>query len=111
MLYLASYDIAEQDADEYQQLWDYSDSLGSAKLLYSQYAVPFTGTALELATKIQAHLKKADRLLVCEIFNSNTATSWINLKITTAAFGAMLVKYARTLKVTDRPQLNILLRC
>ena len=34
MLYLASYDIAEQDADEYQGLWDYFDSLGSAKLLY-----------------------------------------------------------------------------
>ncbi len=98
MLYLASYDIAEQDADEYQKLWDYFDSIGSAKLLYSQYAVPFTGTALELATKIQAYLKKADRLLVCELFNSTPTAACTNLKITTAVFGEMLVKHARTLK-------------
>lgn len=97
MLYLASYDIAEQDADEYQELWDYFDSLGSAKLLYSQYAVPFGGTALELATKIQAHLKKADRLLVCELFNTVSTCAWVNLKITNAAFTELLKKHARVL--------------
>ena len=58
MLYLASYDIAEQDADEYQQLWDYSDSLGSAKLLYSQYAVPFTETRLSLLPRFKPISKR-----------------------------------------------------
>jgi hypothetical protein len=97
-LYLASYDIAEQDRDEYQALWAYFDSLGSIKVLFSQYAVPFSGTALELATKVQPHLKKPDRLLVCELFNGPTASAWINLRVTDDAFRALLTKHARTLK-------------
>ena len=74
-LYLASYDITEKDRDEYQELWDYFDSLGGVKILYSQYAVPFAGRALELAEKIRRyHLKSGDRLLVCELFDGPGGT-------------------------------------
>ena len=97
-LYLASYDIAEQDRDEYKALWAYFDTVGAVKVLFSQYAVPFSGTALELATKIQPHLKKPDRLLVCELFNSPTTSAWINLRVTDDVFKALLAKHARTLK-------------
>ncbi len=96
-LYLASYDIAEKNHDEYEELWDDLDSLGSVKILYSEYAVPFSGTALELANKINPHLKKGDRLLVCELFDGPQA-AWVSLKITDAAYSKLLTDYARTLK-------------
>jgi hypothetical protein len=96
-LYLASYDVAEKNHDEYQELWDYLDSLGSVKILYSEYAVPFSGTALELANEINPHLKKGDRLLVCELFDG-TQSAWVSLKVTSAVFSKLLTDYARTLK-------------
>jgi hypothetical protein len=68
-VYLVSYDIAERNREEYQALWDYFDSLQSLKVLYSEYAVPFATTALDLANKIHPHLKKGDHLLVSELFN------------------------------------------
>jgi hypothetical protein len=97
-LYLISYDVNEKNREEYQELWDYLDSLKSRKLLYSEYAVPFTGTALELANKITPHLKQADRLLVCELFNGASTCACKNLMISTADFSALLTKYARRLK-------------
>jgi hypothetical protein len=95
-LYLASYDIEEQHRDEYQELWDYFDTLGAVKVLYSEYAVPFNGKAIDLANKINAHLRSGDRLLVCELFNGDTC-AWVNLKITTEEFRKLLTRYARTL--------------
>jgi len=97
-LYLASYDIPEKDRDEYQKLWDYFDSLGASKILFSEYAVPFDGTALDLANKINAHLRSGDRLFVCELFNGEGTCAWVNLKISDTAFQTLLTDSARTLK-------------
>jgi hypothetical protein len=97
-LYLVSYDIPKQNEGEYQELWDYLKGLGGVKILYSEYAVPFQDGTLALADKINKnHLKKGDRLLVCELFNGEP-TAWVNLKISDAAFQKLLTDYARTLK-------------
>jgi hypothetical protein len=96
-LYLASYDIKEEDRDEYQELWDYFDSLGAVRILYSEYAVPFAGRALELAKTICKHLRPADKLLVCELFDGGDTCAWRHLKIGDAAFQKLLTSYARTL--------------
>jgi hypothetical protein len=97
-LYLASYDIVEKDRDEYQELWAYFDELGSVKILYSEYAVPFSGTALELTEKITKHLRKDDRLLVCELFNGKGGTlAWKNLRISDDAFRKLLTSHARSI--------------
>ncbi len=97
-LYLVSYDIPGKNEDEYQELWDYLGSLGGVKILYSEYAVPFTGGAFALADKINKnHLKSGDRLLVCELFNGGGACAWLNLKISDAAFEKLLTDFARTL--------------
>ncbi len=97
-LYLASYDVNEKNREEYQQLWDYFDSLKAVKILYSEYAVPFSGTALDLANKITPHLKQGDRLLVCELFNASGVCAWRNLMISDDAFKKLLADYARGLK-------------
>ena len=96
-LYLASYDIKEEDRDEYQELWDYFDQLGAARILYSEYAVPFKGRAFELTKAICKHLRPADRLLVCEFFDGGDTCAWLNLKIGDTAFQKLLKDYARTL--------------
>jgi hypothetical protein len=98
-LYLVSYDVPVKNESEYQELWDYLEGLGGIKILYSEYAVPFTGKAIDLATEISStHLKKGDRLLVCELFDGNGGTiSWLNLKISDDDFRALLKKHARTI--------------
>lgn len=97
-LYLASYDIEEQHRDEYQELWDYFDSLGAVKLLYSEYAVPFNGKALDLANRITGHLRAGDRLLVCELFDGSGGTcAWRTLLISDDDFRKLLTRFARTL--------------
>jgi hypothetical protein len=96
-LYLASYDIPEKDRDEYQELWNYFDSLGAVKILFSEYAVPFNGNAVDLANKINGHLRAGDRLLVCELFNSDNC-AWLSLMINSAAFQKLLADFARTIQ-------------
>jgi CRISPR-associated endonuclease Cas2 len=95
-LYLVSYDIPEKDRDEYQELWDYLDTLGAVRILFSEYAVPFDGTNADLADKILKHLRTNDRLLVCELFTGDTGCAWHNVKISDAAFDSLLAS-ARTL--------------
>jgi hypothetical protein len=97
-LYLVSYDIPEVNEDEYQELWNYLDSLGSVKILFSEYAVPFNGSAHELTNKLTPHLRPGDRLLVCELFDgSGGSCAWLNLKISTDDFRKLLTSFARTL--------------
>ena len=97
-LYLASYDIPEKDRDEYQELWDYFDSLGAVKILFSEYAVPFEGKAIDLTNKLLTHLRPADRLLVCELFDGTGGTvAWKNLRISDEAFRKLLTSHARTI--------------
>jgi len=97
-LFLASYDVEEKHHDEYQELWDYFDSLGAVKVLYSEYAVPFSGNAFELAKKINPHLRSGDRLLVCELFDGGNTIAWVNLMISDADFQNLLTKFARPLQ-------------
>jgi hypothetical protein len=97
-LYLVSYDIPVKNEAEYQELWHYLDELGSVKILYSEYAVPFDGTALKLADKInKEHLKPGDRLLVCELFNGQVS-AWVNLRIKDDVFIKLLTDFARPIQ-------------
>lgn len=98
-LYLVSYDIAEQHGDEYEPLWSYLDGLGSIKVLYSEYATPFAKTALELATAVHTYLKKADHLLVCELFkNGNPITvASGDLLVARQVFHDFINRHARSL--------------
>jgi hypothetical protein len=97
-LYLVSYDIPEVNEDEYQELWNYFASLGSVKILFSEYAVPFNGRALELTDKLTPHLRPGDRLFVCELFDgSGGSFAWHNLKLSTDDFRKLLTNFARTL--------------
>ena len=95
-LFLASYNIEEKHKGEYQELWDYFDSLGAVKILFSKYAVPFAGTAYQLGTNIIPHLQSGDRLLVCELFNGGDTAAWKSLMISDAEFQKLLTKFART---------------
>jgi hypothetical protein len=98
-LYLVSYDIPVKNEGEYQELWDYLEELGGIKILYSEYAVPFSDKAIDLANKINKHLKKGDRLLVCELFDGTGGTlAWVNLKISDEDFQKLLKKHARNIK-------------
>jgi hypothetical protein len=97
-LHLVSYDLPKKNESEYQELWDYLKGLGGIKILYSEYAVPFKGTAYALADKINKnHLKLGDRLLVCELFNGDGLLGWVNLMVTDAVFQKLLTDHARTL--------------
>jgi hypothetical protein len=95
----AGADIAEQHGDEYKPLWDYLGKLGSLKVLYSEYAVPFDKTALELANQISALLKKGDHLTVSELFkNGNPITiACGDLVVDRQAFFDLLNRHARPL--------------
>src|ERR1700739_1062083 len=96
-LYLVSYDIAEQHGDEYKPLWTYLDTLGSLKVLYSEYAVPFSRTPLELATQVNKYLKKEDHLLLSEMFNSSATTACTDLLVDRKVFFDFLARHARSL--------------
>jgi hypothetical protein len=97
-LYFVSYDIPEVNEDEYQELWNVFGSLGSVKILFSEYAVPFNGSVLELTNKLTSHLRPGDRLHVCELFDgSGDSLAWLNLKISTDDFRKLLTSFARTL--------------
>jgi hypothetical protein len=97
-LFLASYDIPDKNREEYQELWDYFDSLKAVKIQLSEYAVPFPGKAIELADKIIPHLKADDRLIVCELFNASGTCAWKNLMVDDTIFQKLLTSFARTFK-------------
>ena len=51
-----------------------------------------------LVGNIVKHLKKGDRLLICELFDGNAGSNaWLNLKIGTDDFRKLLTGHARTL--------------
>lgn len=97
-LFLASYDIEEKHRDEYQALWNYFSNLNAVRILYSEFAVPFNGHAIDLANEITAHLRSGDRLLVCELFDGKSGTrAWRRLMIGDEVFRKLLSTYARRL--------------
>ena len=95
-LYLLSYDVAEKNHD-YQSLWDFLNSLGALRILYSEWAVPWknNSSALELTNAALQHLMKGDGLFVCELFDNAPTCAWRTLRITDDQFRALLTKYAR----------------
>jgi hypothetical protein len=95
-LYLVSYDIADKNHD-YQSLLDELHDLKATRILYSEWAVPYSGTAGELVRLLQTHIEKGDKLLACELFNTSGIISWNKLRITSEAFKKILSDYARTL--------------
>ena len=97
-LYLLSYDIAEKNND-YQSLWDWLASEGAVRVLYSEWAVPWKNgsSALDLINTAATHVMKGDHLLACELFGGGPAIAWMNMRISTDDFRALLNKYARTI--------------
>jgi hypothetical protein len=95
-LYLVSYDISEKN-DDYESLWDELKALKAVKILYSEWAVPYAGTASSLIKLLQTHIETGDKILACELFNTGSTLTWNKLKITSDAFKKLLKDYARTL--------------
>lgn len=96
-LYLLSYDISEKNHD-YQSLWDWLDSLGAKRILYSEWAVPWANNsdALSLINTAIKHVMKGDKLFACELFDNTPTCAWRTLMISDDNFRALLTKYART---------------
>jgi hypothetical protein len=95
-LYLVSYDI-EKKNDDYQSLWDELKTLKAVKILYSEWAVPYGGTASDLVKLLRTHIETGDKILACELFNTAGVISWNKLKISGDAFKKLLADYARKL--------------
>lgn len=95
-LYLVSYDIAERNND-YEPLWAELRGLKAVRILYSEWATPFGGTALALVNLLSRHTMKGDRILACELFNTASPLAWNNLEISTKDFQSLLTNFARTL--------------
>jgi hypothetical protein len=91
-LYLVSYDIAEKNND-YEPLWGELRKLNAVRILYSEWATPYGGTAFQLADLLRAHVMRGDRILACELFNGPTV-AWSNLEISDEQFRTLLAKYA-----------------
>jgi hypothetical protein len=60
-LSLVSYDIAEKNHD-YGPLWDDLKTLGAVRILYSEWATPCYGKALQLVDQLERHPMKATGL-------------------------------------------------
>ncbi len=71
-LYLISYDIADKDKEEYEELWAKLRALKATKILYSEWVVirehnPNGNTAHEIYKVLSPLVRKDDRLLVQEL--------------------------------------------
>jgi hypothetical protein len=87
-LYLISYDIADRDAFEYQNLWNRLEEMGATKILYSEWAiVRDTGQASSIYSDIAPLTLKADRLLVQELTKD---AYWDKLLIEDHVFNKLL---------------------
>jgi hypothetical protein len=95
-LYLVSYDIEEKNND-YQSLWDELDTLNAVQILYSEWAVPYSGAASDLVKQLRIHIEKGDKILARELFNSPDPLRWSRLKISSDAFKKLFSAHARRL--------------
>jgi hypothetical protein len=87
-LYLISYDIADKDAFEYQNLWNHLEEMGAIKILYSEWAiVQNTGQASSIYSEIAPLTLKTDRLLVQELTKD---AYWDKLLIENDVFNQLL---------------------
>jgi hypothetical protein len=86
-LYLISYDVAKEDAPEYEALWQHLRTIGAKKILYSEWAVVAgNGQARAIYDRIAPLTRLPDRLLVQELTNEAV---WDKLLIPDAEFQAM----------------------
>lgn len=76
MVYLISYDLT-RPGQEYEELWDGLESLGAQRLLRSQWAVKWFGSAAELNAHLRGLIDAKDRLLV----NALGEHAWTNLAV------------------------------
>jgi len=67
-VFLLSYDIAEEDSDEYQPLWDSLKELGGVKTLLSEWYLDLNNTQDQVYDHFVSFIdKKKDRLLVIRV--------------------------------------------
>lgn len=87
-LYLISYDIADKDKDEYQELWDLLERIGATKILYSEWVLADkVGKSASIYNQIAPKTRQRDRLLVQEITND---ANWDKLLIPDEEFRILL---------------------
>lgn len=78
-LYLISYDIKEQNRDEYPELWAELKRIQAAKILYSEWiAIGDVGQASSIYSRLSPMIKDTDRLLVQELLKD---AAWDRLLI------------------------------
>ena len=76
MLYLISYDLNKEDKN-YPALWEALRRDGAIKILYSEWLVRLTGTALDAANRYLAYMDTNDSIFVTEVTNN---TAWRGLQ-------------------------------
>lgn len=87
-LYLISYDIAKQDAKEYDGLWALLKQIGAVKILYSEWVVvDAVKRASAIYDVIAPKTMEPDRLLVQEITDD---AKWDKLLISDEKFMTLL---------------------
>lgn len=92
-LYLVSYDISENDAFEYENLWAKLREMKALKILYSEWVlVGVVGAASTIYDKLAPLTQGKDRLLVQEILGDAV---WDKLLLTDEKFRELL-KSARS---------------
>lgn len=90
--YLISYDIAEKDAFEYDNLWEKLKQMNAVRILYSEWAVSYpAGQATNIYNAIAKCVQGKDRLLVQEM--TGTA-AWDKLLVTDDRFRQLLLSAA-----------------
>jgi CRISPR/Cas system-associated endoribonuclease Cas2 len=87
-LYLISYDIAEKDAFEYDNLWEKLKQMNAVRILYSEWAIAYpAGEEDNIYNAIAKCVQGKDSLLVQEM--TGTAT-WDKLLVTDDRFRQLL---------------------
>ena len=90
-LYLISYDVPEQNAADYQPLWNCLEELGATRILWSQWVVMSTNP-VALFDMLKALLGSTDGLVVQEI--TRESFNYQNLRISETEM-SLLLKGAR----------------
>jgi hypothetical protein len=92
-LYQISYDIAEEDASEYQRLWALLRQLGALRILYSQWIIEAGDRQSDIFyNQLRPLVRASDRLLVQEVTKE---AHWDQLLIPDELFRQLLKTKAR----------------
>jgi hypothetical protein len=63
-VFVVSYDLTRPRTEDYQKLWDALGRMNAKRVLLSQYAMHYGGTAAGLRDHLWAFMDANDRLLV-----------------------------------------------